>query len=113
MSLTDFKKMFIMEADASDFSLDAVLSQPADPDGQLHPCAFHSHKLALAERNSGMWEKKLLDIKAAFEEWHHPLVGPRFPFQILTYHKNLEYLQIDTWTTARTIDPCPSPGFTS
>ncbi len=31
-------------------------------------------------------------MKAAFEEWQHWLEGSRFPFSVLTDHRNLEYL---------------------
>lgn len=46
------------------------------------------------ERNFDIWEKELIAIKAAFEERHRLLEGPRFPVQVLRDHKNLEYL----WT---------------
>ncbi len=32
-------------------------------------------------------------MKAAFEEWQHWLEGSRFPFSVLTDHRNLEYLR--------------------
>ncbi|XP_035994550.1 uncharacterized protein LOC118563564 [Fundulus heteroclitus] len=40
----DPKKQFIVEIDASDTGVGAVLSQNSDPDHRLHPCAFFSRR---------------------------------------------------------------------
>lgn len=45
------------------------------------------------ERNHDMWDKELLDIKAAFEEWLHLLEETYALVQTWTAHKNLEHLQ--------------------
>ncbi|KAK3556364.1 hypothetical protein QTP70_007079 [Hemibagrus guttatus] len=58
----------------------------------LHPCAFYSRKLMAAEANYDVGNRELLSIKAALEEWRHWLEGARHPFQVLTDHRNLEYL---------------------
>ncbi|KAK3522369.1 hypothetical protein QTP86_007652 [Hemibagrus guttatus] len=72
---------FVVEVDASSSGLGAVLSQRHGKPRKLHPCAFYSRKLM-----------DLLAIKAALEEWRHWLEGARHPFQVLTDHRNLEYL---------------------
>ncbi|KAI2666704.1 Transposon Tf2-6 polyprotein [Labeo rohita] len=64
-------------------------SQP----GKLHPCAFYSRKLTSAERNYDVGNKELLSMKAAIEEWRHWLEGALHPFQVITDHKNLEYIK--------------------
>jgi len=46
----DPTKPFIVETDASDFALGAILSQ-FGIDGLLHPIAFYSRKLTSAEIN--------------------------------------------------------------
>ncbi|KAK3526691.1 hypothetical protein QTP70_031878, partial [Hemibagrus guttatus] len=60
---------------------------------EASPCAFYSRKLTTAEANCEVGNRELLAIKAALEEWHHWLEGARHPFQVLTDHRNLEYLR--------------------
>ncbi|KAK3543640.1 hypothetical protein QTP70_025988 [Hemibagrus guttatus] len=54
--------------------------------------AFYSRKLTTTEANYDVGNRELLAIKAALEEWRHWLEGARHPFQVLTDHRNLEYL---------------------
>ncbi|KAL0153008.1 hypothetical protein M9458_051687, partial [Cirrhinus mrigala] len=84
---------FVVEVDASDCGIGAVLSQRHGSPGKLHPCAFFSRKLTAAERNYDVGNKELLSMKAALEEWRHWLEGSTHPFQIITDHKNLEYIK--------------------
>ncbi|KAK3510497.1 hypothetical protein QTP70_009153 [Hemibagrus guttatus] len=84
---------FVVEVDASSSGLGAVLSQRHGKPGKLHPCAFYSRKLTSAEVNYDVGNRELLAIKAALEEWRHWLEGVRHPFQVLTDHRNLEYLR--------------------
>ncbi|KAK3523069.1 hypothetical protein QTP86_012643 [Hemibagrus guttatus] len=84
---------FVVEVDASSSGLGAILSQRHGEPGKLHPCAFYSRKLTAAEANYDVGNRELLAIKAALEEWRHWLEGARHPFQVLTDHRNLEYLR--------------------
>ncbi|KAK3537590.1 hypothetical protein QTP70_016616 [Hemibagrus guttatus] len=84
---------FVVEVDASSSGLGAVLSQRHSEPSKLHPCAFYSRKLTSAEVNYDVGNRELLAIKAALEEWRHWLEGARHPFQVLTDHRNLEYLR--------------------
>ena len=85
----DTSKPFIVESDASNFAIGAVLSQRHDT--VLHPCCFFSRSLSAAERNYPVYDKELLAIKAAFVEWRHLLEGARYHIVVFTDHKNLEH----------------------
>lgn len=67
----DSNLSFVVEVDASDCGIWAVLSQCHDNPGKLYPHAFFSRKLNAAELNCNVGHKELLSMKAALEEWHH------------------------------------------
>ncbi|KAH0602269.1 uncharacterized protein H6S33_009843, partial [Morchella sextelata] len=79
----------IVETDASDFAIAAILSQVID--GKTHPVAFYSRKLNPAELNYDVWDKEMLGIVSAFKQWRHYLEGPSRTVLVYTDHKNLEY----------------------
>ncbi|KAL0166278.1 hypothetical protein M9458_038122, partial [Cirrhinus mrigala] len=84
---------FTVEVDASTTGAGAVLSQAVGEPPLLHPCAFYSRKLSLAEQNYDVGNRELLAIKLALEEWRHWLEGSKHPFTIITDHKNLQYIR--------------------
>lgn len=86
----DHTKPVLVETDASDYVSAGVLSQ-RDDDGVLHPVAFYSKKHSPAECNYEIYDKELMAIIRAFEEWRPELEGAEHPVQVLTDHKNLEY----------------------
>ncbi|KAJ1181612.1 hypothetical protein NDU88_006817 [Pleurodeles waltl] len=73
----DVDRPFIVEADASDVAIGAVLSQRSKDTGQLHPVVYMSRRLNKAEQNYGIAEKELLAIRDAFKEWRHHLLGAK------------------------------------
>ncbi|KAL0199895.1 hypothetical protein M9458_003082, partial [Cirrhinus mrigala] len=91
----DPQRPFVVEVDASTTGVGAVLSQQQQQgkSNELHPCAYYSKKLSPAERNYDIGNRELLAIKLALEEWRHWLEGSIHPFQVLTDHKNLQYLR--------------------
>uniref|UniRef100_A0A3B3HZ14 Gypsy retrotransposon integrase-like protein 1 n=1 Tax=Oryzias latipes TaxID=8090 RepID=A0A3B3HZ14_ORYLA len=89
----DPSRQFIVEVDASDSGVGAVLSQKELKTGKLKPCAFFSKKLSSAEQNYDVGNRELLAIKLALEEWRHWLEGAEHPFIVWTDHKNLAYLR--------------------
>ncbi|XP_070406069.1 uncharacterized protein [Nothobranchius furzeri] len=91
--MPDARFQFIVEVDASEGGVGAVLSQRSEVDHRVHPCAFLSRKLSAAERNYDIGDRELLAIKVALEEWSHWLEGSKLPFIVWTDHKNLEYLR--------------------
>lgn len=89
----DPARQFVVEVDASDTGVGAVLSQRSSTDQKVHPCAFFSRKLSATERNYDIGDRELLAVKLALEEWRHWLEGADQPFMVWTDHKNLEYIR--------------------
>jgi len=79
----------VVETDASDYALAGILSQFHCK--RLHPVAFHSRKLSLAEQNYDIHDKELLAIVVAFMESRHYLEGREKPVTVYTDHQNLQY----------------------
>ncbi len=76
----DPTRQFVVEVDASEVGVGAVLSQRATSDDKVHPCAFFSHRLSPVERNYDIGNRELLAVKLALEEWRHWLEGSGVPF---------------------------------
>jgi len=86
----DATKPVIIETDASDLAIGAVLSQ-RDEEGRLHPVAFHSRKFQPAEINYEIHDKELLAIVDAFKRWRRYCEGATNQVQVFSDHQNLEY----------------------
>ena len=86
----DSSKEIVVETDASDYAVGAVISR-RDSEGRLRPIAFYSRKMTSAELNYEIHDKELLAIVAAMEEWRVYLEGSTHPVKVLTDHKNLLY----------------------
>ena len=78
-----------LETDASDFVTAAILSQMG-PDNILRPVAFLSRKMTPAECNYEIYDKELLAIVQAFEEWRFELAGTKDPIKVLSDHQALQ-----------------------
>ena len=81
----------IVETDASDFALGAILSQKHE--GQTHPVAFHSRNFTQAEINYDTADKELLAIVDSFKRWRCFLEGANHQVQVIMDHQNLELFQ--------------------
>ena len=92
----DLEKECVVETDTSDYVSGTVLSQP-DHEGVLHPVAFLSHCHLLAEYNYEIYNKKLLAIVHAFEEWQAELEESPEPVKVISDHKNLEYFMLSKY----------------
>ena len=79
-----------MKTDASDYVSGGILSQ-YDENDVLHPVAYFFKKHSAAECNYEIYDKKLMAIVCAFEEWHPELKGSSTSVEVITDHKNLEY----------------------
>jgi hypothetical protein len=69
-----------------------VLSQ-RDDEGVLHPVACYSKKHSPAECNYDIYDKELMSIIKALEEWRAECKGAAYPLQLITDHKNQEYFE--------------------
>ena len=81
----DFKRPFILQTDASNRGVGAVLSQ-IDAEGEEHPVAYFSRKLLEREEKYSTIEKECLAIKLAIQAFRVYLLGK--PFTIQTDHRS-------------------------
>ncbi|MBW0509007.1 hypothetical protein O181_048722 [Austropuccinia psidii MF-1] len=79
----------IVETDASNYALGAVLSQVSD--SGKHPIAFDSRKRIPAELNYEINDKELLGIVWALKRWRAFLLSLSSPFEVLNNHSSLQY----------------------
>jgi hypothetical protein len=91
LSLPDFEKQFVIETDACETGIGAVLSQGG------HPIAFMSKALSVANQKLSTYEKECLAILMAVDKWRSYL--SRHPFLIETDHKSLSHLQDQSLST--------------
>ena len=82
--LPDFSKPFVLETDASQTGVGAVLMQ------QNHPVAFLSRSLGPRNQTLSVYEKECLAILLAVEKWRAYLQHREFT--IRTDHKSLLHL---------------------
>ena len=86
----DSTKEIIVKTDASDWVSAEILSQYSD-DNILHSVTFFSKKHSVQEVNYEIYDKELLIIICAFEEWQPELESSAFSLKVITDHQNLEY----------------------
>ena len=89
LSYPKMDKTFVIECDASDFAIGAVLSQP-DENGMENVIAYGSKTLQTAERNYSTTEKECLSVVYWVRTWRCYLWGNTF--KIVTDHGSLQWL---------------------
>ena len=97
LNLVDLSKDFILQTDASDSGLGAVLQQTVD--GERKPVAYASRKMSTAERKYSVIEKECLAIIWAFKKFYQYLYGKHFSLE--TDHQPLRYVQSATQLNGR------------
>ena len=75
----------------SDFATSGVLLPKQK--GTWKVVAYQSQAIVAAEQNYQIYNKKLLAVVQALEEWRHYLLGARHPVEIWTDHTNLTYFR--------------------
>src|SRR6202034_2369203 len=86
----DPEKEYTLEADASNYAYGAILSQKQE-DKKDHPIAFMSKSMTPAEKNYDIYDKEMLAVVKALQQWRQYLERSKYPIHIITDHKNLEY----------------------
>lgn len=89
LSNPDFTKPFIMQTDASDVGLGAVLVQGENDDEKV--VAYWSRKLTAAERKYQTTERECLAVVQAIEHFRPYIEGVHF--SVITDHASLLWLQ--------------------
>lgn len=72
LRLSDFLDTFVVETDAPDFGIGAVLMQ------QNHPIAYFSKKLGPRRRLASTYHKELYAIVKSVQKWRQYLLGREF-----------------------------------
>ena len=88
LALPNNSKPFCIEADSSYFATGAVLSQQGSDNDKWHPVEFLSKSLSPVERNHEIYDKEILAIVRALEEWRHFVEGVEHQVEIWTDHEN-------------------------
>ena len=83
----------VVKTDASDYVSEGILSQ-YDENDVLHPVTYFFKKHSPAECNYEIYDKELMAIVHAFEEWRPELEGSPTPVKVITDHKNLKYFML-------------------
>ena len=96
LKLVDLNKSFVLQTDASNVGIGAILLQ--EHDGVKHPVAYASKKLLDREQNYSVSERECLAIVWGLKKFHRFLYGQHFVLE--TDHRSLEYLN-----TSHSINP--------
>ena len=87
----DPKLPVIVECDASDYAIAAIVSQIDPITQEIRPVAFHARTMISAELNYDVYDKELLAIYEAFKQWRCYLEGAQHIIQVYSDHNNLQY----------------------
>ena len=98
LHLPDFEKVFILQTDASNQGLGAVLLQE-DRDGMKHPIGYASRKLLPRESRYSTIERECLAIVWAVTKFQDYLYGKEFMLE--TDHQPLQYLRATQFQNGR------------
>ena len=90
--IPDITHPFTVMTNASLLAAGAVLMQ-TDDNGDHHPCAYFFKTFTLAEQDYDIYDRELLAVILALDEWRQYLRGTTHLVTIITNHKNLSYIK--------------------
>ena len=99
LRLPDMNKEFVLQTDASDVGLGAVVMQRYD--GLLFPVCYANRKLLPREKNYSVVERECLALVWAVQKFHVLLYGKRFTLQ--TDHASLAHINKAKLTNSRVL----------
>jgi hypothetical protein len=76
---------------ASNVATGGILEQKQTEDNKWHPVTFRSSLMSKKERNYLIYNREMLGLVCALEDWRHFLEGLPDPFKVLIDHKNIEW----------------------
>ena len=100
LRLPDFEKQFVVTTYASDVAVGGILEQ--DFGSSLQPIAFASCKLNSTKIRYSAYERELLGIVWAIDQWKHYFQGPH-PIIIQRDHALLRHLPNQTSVNSRVL----------
>ena len=92
LMMPDQDQPFYLETDASAFASGGVLMQK-DPNGHLHPCGYISRTFNETEQRYQIYDRELLALIRALDEWKVYLEGARHTVTVYIDHDNLRYFR--------------------
>ena len=99
LQLPNFRQPFVLETDASDVAVGAVLSQ--EKHGHLLPVAYYSKKLNATERKYPVHDRELMAIVHACSKWRCYLANRAT--KVFTDHQPLEHFNSQPKLNSRQI----------
>lgn len=90
LRLADPLKKYTLATDASDYALGGVLMQESEKG--YYPLAFISRTLRSAEKNYDTYDKEMLGIIYALQQWRHYLEGAPGGVEVWTDHQPATHL---------------------
>ena len=100
LSAPDPSKPFILQVDACDYGVGAVLLQENPETGLLHPVCYYSYKLKPHQRSYSTVEKELLAILLALQKYE-VYFSSNQPITVYTDHNPLVFLEKARTTNQR------------
>ncbi|KAG5726572.1 hypothetical protein E4T56_gene4666 [Termitomyces sp. T112] len=97
----DSSLLIILKCDTSDYAIARILSQSDSGGKDLHPVAFYTCSIISMELNYDIYNKELLAIVEAFQQWWAYLEGSLHYIQVYSNHNNLQY-----FTTTKQLSCC-------
>jgi hypothetical protein len=100
----DYMKQFYLATDASAYGMGAVLLQEGEINPRTnkptqHPIAYYSATFTPTERNYDIYERELLAVLKALQQWRPHVAATEIPVIVLTDHANLTF-----WKNPKTVN---------